>query len=317
MEFLLECAREDLRAELAERLRAAGAVFEDEVIARDPGRASAAERLVRRPDLPRIVLGWMVEQDDPQTNAVLYHHELTPTGIRADIRRGLPFRPGREPGAVVPFDTRRHDQWSVDAQYRSFVHLDAVDDFIGGPDRRGLVEQLRRRGEARKLGACREVADAVGREDWGLIAEADRHLPLPGYARWALCVHPMCPEALRGQLGGHLDRFAKRLRRAGIYRDPAELVHARTPASSTLWLLDMGRHVFTGRLGPARELMAELAREQLGTNFEAWAVLAQLLPTFTGTLAELIVTSGAIAGGAGGGGAGGGGAGGGVSGGAG
>jgi hypothetical protein len=255
----------------------------------------------------------MIEEDDPKTNAVLYHHELTPTGIRGDIRRGLPFRPGREPGGVLPIDAgRRKRRWwqaavgtqdaqdtrdAPDAYYRSFVHLDADGGFVPGPDRRGLVEQLRLRGEARELGSCREVADAIGREDWDVIAAADRERPLPGYARWALCVHPMCPDALRGQLGGHLDRFAKRLHRAGIYRDPAELVRTRTPASSTLTLLDLGRHVFARRLGPTRELVTGLVREHIGANFEAWAVLAQLLPTFTGTLAELIATSGAIAGG--------------------
>lgn len=302
MELLLEAADAGRRAELAERLRAAGAQFEDDRIARSVEPGFAARYLLFEADVPRIVLGWMLEEDDPDTNSVLYHHERTPTGVRCDIRRGLPFRPGREPDAVVPFLTRRlsrvsHGAGAAVAEYRSFLPGEVVADYSERADQRGLVEQLRLKGAARKLRSCREAADAIGKEDWGLIAEADREQPLPGYARWALCLHPVCPEELRGQLGGHDARFAKRLRRSGVYRDPAELVRVHTPARSALRILDTGRHVFPGRLGQTRELLAELAGGGLGGNFEAWAVLAQLLPTFSGTLAELIATSGAIAGG--------------------
>src|SRR5207244_12061298 len=43
-----------------------------------------------------------------------------------------------------------------------------------------------------------------------------------------------------------------------------------------------------------RERTAALAREHLGADAEGWAVCLQLLPTFAGTLSELLATAGAM-----------------------
>ncbi|KIZ18366.1 hypothetical protein [Streptomyces natalensis] len=42
-------------------------------------------------------------------------------------------------------------------------------------------------------------------------------------------------------------------------------------------------------------LITALTDEHLGGDVEAWAVCLQLLPTFAGTLPELISTAGAVA----------------------
>jgi hypothetical protein len=56
-----------------------------------------------------------------------------------------------------------------------------------------------------------------------------------------------------------------------------------------------GTWLFPRRVGEAAATLAPLVRAELGANADAWAVLAQLLPTFAGTVPELVVTSGAVA----------------------
>lgn len=58
----------------------------------------------------------------------------------------------------------------------------------------------------------------------------------------------------------------------------------------------MGHWAFPARLAEARAALQPLVRVELGGNIEAWAVLTQLLPTFTGTVPELVTTARAIAG---------------------
>jgi hypothetical protein len=63
-------------------------------------------------------------------------------------------------------------------------------------------------------------------------------------------------------------------------------------------MLDCGRFAFPNRLAAARDLLRPTLARALGANLEAWAVLAQLLPSFAGTLPALIATSAAIGAGA-------------------
>lgn len=60
-------------------------------------------------------------------------------------------------------------------------------------------------------------------------------------------------------------------------------------------MLYFGAALFPHRAAEAAALVRPLVRAELGSNLDAWAVLAQLLPTFAGTVPELVTTSGAIA----------------------
>ncbi|MEU9119543.1 hypothetical protein AB0C96_06735 [Streptomyces sp. NPDC048506] len=67
---------------------------------------------------------------------------------------------------------------------------------------------------------------------------------------------------------------------------------ARTALAHLLKVVDSpGRQTDRQRL---RARAAALTGEHLGTDIEAWAVCLHLLPTFTGSLAELVATAGAI-----------------------
>ncbi|MET9297246.1 hypothetical protein [Streptomyces sp. NPDC003077] len=219
---------------------------------------------------------WMLERDDPELNAYVYASALATDTIRRDILRGVPFGPGN-PGPVP-------------------VHPSLA----GTPEPRlrladsphGVIGELRR---ARTMGHGRSAAALVSREHWDAIAAADRAEPLPGYARWNLCVRIDCPPSLRAQFGSH-PKFTRRLLRAGVIDGPREYVSRLRPARKVLTDLDTGRAAFPHRLEEARETLAPLVREHLGPRPEAWAVCAQLLPTFAGTVPELIGTAGAIAG---------------------
>jgi hypothetical protein len=255
---------------------------------------SAARRIVADPRTPLSVIGWMHATDHPEVNALLYRGNRTPEGVRIDVMLGIPSDVDRRPGGIVrmfrSLGTSSVERSSFDLGTHYFTPTT-------DSDKRGVVATLRERGAARQLKGCREVAGTVGRQDWDRIGAADREKELPGYARWALCVQPGCPAWLRRQLGGEDPRFAKRMRKEGIALDSAEYVAHWTPVQHVLDVLDVGRWAFPEALRPAAASIRPLVRQELGGQLEAWAVLGQLAPTFTGTLPELIRTSTAISGG--------------------
>lgn len=165
----------------------------------------------------------------------------------------------------------------------------------GSSDPLALIEELRAAGQARRMRPARRAARKVGASDWPLIAEADRDLPLPGYARWALSIRMACPDELRAQFGSNQPHYAERLRKEGVF-DLAEFAVSAEPAPTVLAVLGMGTWGFPHRLEPVRSVLMDQVRAQLGGNVEAWAVFAQLLGTFPGTLPELLTTAGAVAG---------------------
>lgn len=163
------------------------------------------------------------------------------------------------------------------------------------PDPTGLIAALRQAGVAQRIAPARWLARQVCRADWTRIAAADREQPLGGYARWALSVRPDCPDRLREQFGSWHPRFVKRMHRAGIHRDLTRYLTEDTTARVALEILAFGRWAFAERIAEVYDLVGVQVREELGGNVEAWAVFAQLLPDFTGTLPELLTTAGAIA----------------------
>lgn len=228
-----------------------------------------------RVDAPRSALLWMLEQDDPDTNRRIFHQPHVGDAVKRDILRGLPFG-----AADGPLPVR------VDCGHRYCSH--AEPDIPVHP--RGLIGGLR---EARTMGSARVAARAVGKPDWTDVAEADEVEPLPGYARWALGERIDCPTALRARFCPH-PKFVTRFRKAGIV-EPREYVEGGRPPRTVLEVFHLGAQVFPRRVGEAAATLAPLVRAELGANADAWAVLAQLLPTFAGTVPELVVTSGAVA----------------------
>ncbi|WP_202970823.1 hypothetical protein [Saccharothrix sp. ALI-22-I] len=241
----------------------------------NPAQWSASQ--LHRLQAPQSTLLWMLERDDPATNALVYHHADITDAVKRDVLRGTPFGTARGPLPVVGTCDK------ADCSHRE-PEL-AVSPY-------GLVGGLRR---ARSMAAARVAAGAVSRADWPEIADADRVEPLPGYARWALSIRIDCPPEVRAQFGSH-PKFTHRLRQAGIVGYPREYVERWTPARSVLDVLHVGTTLFPERTREAAEFLAPLVRRELGANPEAWAVLAQVLPTFTGTAPELVRTCGAVAG---------------------
>ncbi|MGY6026207.1 hypothetical protein [Streptomyces spinosirectus] len=226
--------------------------------------------------VPSSVLLWVLEEDDPDLNAVVWRHSHADDSMRRAILRGVPFGPGRT--ARVPVDRvlRGSEEPPVPAGYT----------------RQGLVGALR---QATAMAPARQAASMVlERADWRTVAEADRERPLPGYARWALAVRPDCPPELRTQFGEHR-KFTNRVRRAGVLDGPAEYATAHGPASDTLQVLSLGHLLFPARVRAAEDALRPLVRDHLGDREEAWAVLAQLAGGFHGTVPELVATAGAIA----------------------
>lgn len=250
-----------------------------------------------RTPLPLSALGWMLEFDVPALSATVLQDIRIPPGIRRDVAHGRTFgaAPGR-PGARSAPTT-----WPGSALPKDFV-LDyprfkpaGQDHRPDDPDPTGLITALRESALAGRMAPARALADEVSGADWGPIAAADRDLPLGGYPRWALSIRPDCPEPLRAQFGSWQPRYARRMHRAGIIRDLTEYVLHEAAPETALDTLTVGGWAFPGRIHPVRGPLGELVREELGGNVEAWAVFAQLLPTFSGSLTELVVTAGAVA----------------------
>lgn len=240
---------------------------------------AAAER-VRRAwtwamHLPASVALWILENDDPDLNAVVWRYIPTDSGLRRAISRGVPFGPGRT--GTIPVDETLPGAESEIPE--SYVH-------------HGLVGSLRKVGS---MEAGRAAASMVlTRADWQTVGEADDERPLPGYARWALSVRPDCPPLVRKGFGSHA-KFTHRLRQAGVYDGPADYVASEGPAVHVLEVLAMGHVLFPARIREAEHTLRPLVQEHLGDREEAWAVLAQLVETFHGNVPELVVTAGAIA----------------------
>ncbi|MEU1274894.1 hypothetical protein [Streptomyces sp. NPDC005799] len=227
--------------------------------------------------VPASVLLWILEQDDPELNAVVYGHVSADPAMRRAVLRGLPFGPGRTDSLPVDDVLLRHADEPPEPE-----------GFAG----RGLVATLR---AVTAMKPARQAASMVlGHRDWRTVTEADREQPLPGYARWALSVRPDCPQALRAQFGSHA-KFTHRVRQAGILSGPGEYATAHGPAAQVLKVLSLGPVMFPARVHEAEDALRPLVRDHLAGREEAWAVLAQLLGTFHGTAPELIMTAGAIA----------------------
>ncbi|CAL9383530.1 hypothetical protein SUDANB105_01109 [Streptomyces sp. enrichment culture] len=241
-----------------------------------PALPSAADAAWRNTDVPSSVLLWVLEEDSPLGNAVVWRHLPAGDGLRRAIARGVPFGPGRTEPVPVDSLVRREGELPAPAAYRQH----------------GLVGALR---AVTTMATGRAAASmVVTPADWRTVTEADREAPLPGYARWALSVRPDCPPALREQFGSH-PKFTHRLRRAGVLAGPAQYATEHGPARTVLAVLSAGRTLFPKRVREAEDALRPLVWEHLGGREEAWAVLAQLVDTYYGTVPELVTTAGAIA----------------------
>ncbi|MGX9885254.1 hypothetical protein [Streptomyces sp. NPDC002276] len=229
-----------------------------------------------RKPVPVSVLLWVLEEDDPDLNLWVWRHISADSAMRRAIVRGIPFGAARTGPLPVHANLGPEDEPPVPESYTRF----------------GLLGALR---EGTSMQAARTAASMVlERSDWQAVTEADRDRPLPGFARWALSVRPDCPPALRAQFGTHR-RFTHRVEQAGVLDGPADYATSWGPASHVLDVLSTGRLVFPTRVAEAEDALRPLVREHLGDREDAWAVLAQLIDTFHGNAAELVVTAGAIA----------------------
>lgn len=214
---------------------------------------------------------WMLQHDDPALNAVVYRSRVLEGVIRDEIRQGLPFAPGARARVPVLDPVRLATDFRAD----EFRFAEPAE----------LVAALRAAVTMKRAGAA---ARRVGRDDWGAVVRADREDPLPGYARWALAIRPDCPAWARTGFDTH-PAFAQKLRKAGIYDGPRQLLETHRPAVHALGVLHHGLGAFPRRreaIGPLRRLV----RGTLGADTGAWAQLARLLPEFGGTVPELFDT---------------------------
>ncbi|WP_262057407.1 hypothetical protein [Streptomyces sp. STR69] len=229
-----------------------------------------------RTAVPASVLLWVLEQDDPERNQWVWRHRSADNAMRRAIARGVPFGPDREALVTVVDGLGPELAPPVPENFTRF----------------GLVGALR---EGTSMQSARTAASMVlERSDWRAVTEADRNRPLPGYARWALSIRPDCPPALRAHFGTHR-KFTHRVRKAGVLDGPADYATSWGPASHVLNVLSTGQLMFPARVGEAQEALRPLVRDHLGDREDAWAVLAQLIDTFQGNAAELVMTAGAIA----------------------
>lgn len=256
-------------------------------------------RILYAPGLPANLLGWLLARDEPELRLAAFDLDGATESVRRDILLGAPYadRPHRRDEwiEVVPELARR----AIGAyHYRSFdpACRTGYDDSASTEDRM-IVERLYEYGDARQLKRLRRVAAAVNARDWPHIVAADWVVPLPGYARWALCLHPACPDSVRARFGGSDPRLAQRMRHAGVaVGGLAEFVHWGRPAGSVAALLALGLYALPEQTAAAAAELAPAAARALGRRVEAWAVLAGLLPDFAGGFPNLIDVSGSVAG---------------------
>ncbi|MET9292710.1 hypothetical protein [Streptomyces sp. NPDC003077] len=143
---------------------------------------------------------------------------------------------------------------------------------------------------------------------WPALLTAHAEGTLPDRLVPELASLPDCPRDLLLRLLQRLDpndrsgrdKYPDWLRSALRHGtlSPTDLLHHARPAEWALSVLlrtQEGDWVSPADWAPARAETDALIREHLGNNVEAWAIALQLLPTFTGSLAELISTVGAVA----------------------
>lgn len=260
-------------ADTAERVRARIGLPDAE----DP--EAARRRLYRAwgwgNGLPASVVLWILEQDDPALNLLIWQYLSLDAGLRRAVARGVPFGPGRTEPVPVEQSLREQEP-----------------DIPFGYVRHGLVGALREAGSMREGRAGASMV--LTRADWRTVAEADAERPLPGYARWALSVRPDCPPEVRARFGSHR-KFTNRVRDAGILDGPAVYATTYGPAASVLQVLSLGTWLFPARMREADDALRPLVHDHLGAREDAWAVLAQLAETFHGNPRELVTTAGALA----------------------
>ncbi|MFG2478634.1 hypothetical protein [Streptomyces fagopyri] len=229
-----------------------------------------------RTPVPSSVLLWVLEEDDPELNALVWRHLSADDAMRRAIVRGIPHGPGRSRAVPLAESVRREPEPPVPEQFSRF----------------GLVGALR---ACRSMDPARKAASmVVGSPGWEAVAMADQERALPGYARWALAVRPDCPPALRERFGSHA-KFTHRVRQSGVVDSPARYATTWNPADRVLRVLSLGRTMFPARVGEAEDVLRPLVRDHLGDREDAWAVLAQLVGTYYGTVPELLATAGAVA----------------------
>ncbi|WP_157767768.1 hypothetical protein [Actinosynnema pretiosum] len=223
----------------------------------------------------RSAILWRLENDDPEINRAIAH-SLPDWSLRRRIATGVPFGPA--PGPLPVLDC-----------YARCDH--APPPLPDGADTtEGVIALLR---SVTTLSAGKRAAGAVAWDDWEAVVAADRAEPLPGYAKWAVANRVDCPHEVRLALATHR-KHHDRLYEAGLVRDAAEYALEFPNTSSVLQVLNTGRWAFPHRAAEAAAALGPLVREELGEDLEAWSVLAQVLPTFTGTAPELLRTCGAI-----------------------
>ncbi|BFV60041.1 hypothetical protein KCMC57_up51450 [Kitasatospora sp. CMC57] len=209
---------------------------------------------------------WVLRQDHPEMNRLLCRHGLLSAGATEDLHEGLLFGPGRsEPGPTQP---------------------------SGSPRAGELIDRLRQATGSGSLAGARAAAGSLRRADWPLVAAAHQERPFPGYACWALAEQVDCPAELRTAFGTHR-KFEHRLRQAGLTGGPADCLDL-APAGEALGVLGLGRVAFPALSAEVEDVLRPLLEREVGADEDAWAMLAHLLPTFAGTLPELIRTTAAI-----------------------
>ncbi|MFJ3304211.1 hypothetical protein ACIPSA_13995 [Streptomyces sp. NPDC086549] len=267
--FLLGLTDEDTAARVRRRIGLPGPE------APEAARGRLSRAWTRAHDLPASLILWVLEEDDPELNAVVWRFITTDSGLRRAVARGVPFGSGRTEAVPVSPALRTQEP-------------EVPESYV----RHGLVGALR---DATTMKEARSAESMVlTRADWRAVTEADGERPLPGYARWALSVRPDCPPALRAQFGSHR-KFTHRVRQAGVLDGPPEYATTYRPALRVLQVLSMGHVLFPTRVREAENALRPLVRDHLGDREDAWAVLAQLIGTFHGTAPELLMTAGAIA----------------------
>jgi hypothetical protein len=146
--------------------------------------------------------------------------------------------------------------------------------------------------------------------DWTLLAAEHAVRPFPGAVVAQLVRMPGCPESIGsavrtsagteagGAAGPVRALIAKPLTAPKHYRRTVEQVAAGRLSGS-----DLLRHAHPVLRMPtrapaedpaARRVLTELVRKHLDGNTEAWATALRLIPSFTGTLPELLATAEAM-----------------------
>ncbi|MCX5202923.1 hypothetical protein OG897_15870 [Streptomyces sp. NBC_00237] len=256
MEFLVSLAEPGHREPVARRVREQLA---DNPVTRLPWGT--------RTDVHASAWIWTLQEDDPELNAIVYRSGGASAVLRDEIRRGLPF--GKARGPLHVLDEVRSDR-------------DLRPEELRFADPAGLEAALR---AVTTMKAAKKVACRVGREDWGTVVRADRNAPFPGYARWALAIRPDCPDWARAGFDT-VPGFTRRMRRAGIFDSPLDLLRHGRWARNALHVLHNGVVHFPSR-PEARAPLRQLVREELGANLNSWAWMAYLLPRWTGTVPDL------------------------------